>query len=71
MFGLPGKEIAMKINITSRDNSWLSPMKATLKANGRQEHLIPLLERALEIARNSRVDQDIKEVFTRACQRKK
>ena len=52
----------MKIQISGSDgkNSF-SQRKAIVKAYGDRSLLIPLLERALEVAREGRYDTDVKE----------
>jgi hypothetical protein len=56
----------MKIHLTSKeDNGGWSGRKAHVKVNGHRDLIIPLLERALEIAQQGKWDTEIKEIFSR------
>lgn len=53
----------MKISIKSEEGSgFFSSSKGWVKAEGHRESLIPLLERALEVAKTGRWDMELREI---------
>jgi hypothetical protein len=57
------RENILKIRILSKEGYGFSSVKAALSVKGDKALIIPLLERALEIARQSRYDTEIREIL--------